>query len=375
MTWNAILGKKLGGIIFSLGKAMKALVTSPLTWWSLLALAASEAAIQIFSANEATVSLNKSLREGAETNFKDISDYLSQYQKVADSLYSGKKTNNAYDLRTGKVESEASTPTNINVDEANKAWEAMRERIELSTAASDAFVGRLLTIENVSERLRQGFKLLNDIQQVNSAMKEMGDTAIVVTQDWSKWWDFFIGSDGLINNLKDYKNAQDGATFSMEKFGQGLWRQATPVGQAYNMINGFAESEDEAFKNLKSDIDDTTESIDNFIRNMGFASNPDQIAEVYAQALKQISAQNNLDPQTAYILQQGVEEARGKAMKEALEARIADEEAALKLARDNETKASLSASKQRHEAQYSVLHPFDICNLDGLDRSSSVCSF
>ena len=351
MALSAVFGKRLAGVLRTVGMTMKSIVTSPLTWWSLLAVAAFEAATQIFSANEATVSLNKSLREGAETNFKDISDYLAQYQKVADSLYGG-KSSNAYELQTGQYKTGGiSTPTNINVNEANKAWEAMRERIELSTAASDDFVGRLLTIENVSERLRQGFKLLNDIQQVNSAMKDMGDTAIVVTQDWSKWWNLFMGSDGLINNLKDYKNAQDGATFSMEKFGQGLLRQINAVGVVYNIINGFADDDDKAFKILKSDIDDTTESIDNFIRNMGFASNPDQIAAVYAQALKQISAQGNLDPQTAYDLQQGVEDARGKAMKEALEARIADETAALKLARDNETKASLKASIARNEAQ------------------------
>lgn len=347
MALSAVFGNRLAGVLRTVGGAMKTLAMSKVTWFLVLAEAVWEAGNMIFRANQATVELNKSLREGAETNFKDISEYLGQYQKVADSLYNGKKTNNAYELQSGQYKTgEISTPTNINVDEANKAWEAMRERIELSTAASDDFVGRLLTIENVSERLRQGFKLLNDIQQVNSAMKEMGDTAIVVTQDWSKWWNLWIGTDGLIDNLGDVKNELDDV---VKKFGslEKARKQATGTNEAWQEVSDY----DNAMKTLKGDIDETTESLNNFIRNMGFASNPDQVAEVYAQALQKISAEGNLDPQRAYILQKGFEDARGKAMKEALEARIADEEAALKLARDYETKASLSASKQRHEAQ------------------------
>ena len=356
MALSAVVGKRLAGVLRTVGGAMNNLAMSKVTWFLVLAEAAWEAGNMIFRANQSTVELNKSLREGAETNFKDISEYLSQYQKVADSLYSGKKTNNAYDLRTGKVESEASTPTNINVDEANKAWEAMRERIELSTAASDAFVGRLLTIENVSERLRQGFILLNDIQQVNSAMKDMGDTAIVVTQDWSKLWNIWAGPDGLIDNLGDVQDELDDV---VKKFGS--LAEARKLVKEAEDNNTWSDLQNKAWRavrdydndweTLKGDIDKTTESLNNFIRNMGFASNPDQVAEAYAQVVQKISAEKNLDPQRAYILQQGVEEARGKAMKEALEARIADEEHALKLARDNETKASLSASIQRHEAQ------------------------
>lgn len=346
MALSAVFGKRLAGVLKTVGMAMKSIVTSPLTWWSLLALAATEAAIQIFSANEATVSLNKSLREGAETNFKDISDYLTQYQKVAASLYGG-KSSNAYELQSGQYKTgEISTPTDINVDEANKAWEAMRERIELSTAASDVFVGNLLEIENVSERLRQGFQLLNDIQQVNSAMRDMGDTAIVVTQDWSKWWNLWIGTDGLIENLGDVQDELDDV---VKKFGslEEARKQATGTNEAWTEVLDY----DNAMRTLKGDIDETTESLNNFIRNMGFASNPDQIAEVYAQALQKISAENNLDPQRGYMLQKGFEDARGKAMKEALESRIADEAAALKLARDNETKESLKASIERNNAR------------------------
>lgn len=348
MALSAVFGNRLAGVLRTVGGAMKTLAMSKVTWFLVLAEAVWEAGNMIFRANQATVELNKSLREGAETNFKDISEYLGQYQKVADSLYKKKDNDYAYnyDIRTRKLESEAGTPTNINVDEANKAWEAMRERIELSTAASDDFVGRLLTIENVSERLRQGFILLNDIQQVNSAMKEMGDTAIVVTQDWSKWWNLWIGTDGLIDNLGDVQDELDDV---VKKFGslEEARKQATGTNEAWQEVSDY----DNAMRTLKGDIDETTESLNNFIRNMGFASNPDQIAEVYAQALQKISAEGNLDPQRGYMLQKGFEDARGKAMKEALEARIADEEHALKLAHDYETKESLSASIQRHEAQ------------------------
>lgn len=350
MALSAVFGNRLAGVLRTVGGAMKTLAMSKVTWFLILAEAAWEAGNMIFRANQATVELNKSLREGAETNFKDISEYLRQYQDVADSLY--KKTDNAYaynyDLRTRKLESEAGTPTNINVDEANKAWEAMRERIELSTAAGDDFVGRLLTIENVSERLRQGFNLLNDIQQVNSAMKELGDTAIVITQDWSKWWNLWTGTDGLIDNLGDVQDELDGV---IKNFGTLEEARKQAAGADGEWAAAHVKDYDTAMKTLKDDIDETTESLNNFIRNMGFASNPDQIAEVYAQALQKISAEGNLNPQRGYMLQKEFEEARGKAMKEALEARIADEEHALKLAHDYETKESLSASIQRHEAQ------------------------
>jgi hypothetical protein len=91
MTWNAILGKKLGGVVVGLAKSFGTLFSSRLTWFALLAIAAVEATQALFGVNEAQKALNESIRNGAKDNYNNISKFLEQYKEVRDSLYSTEK--------------------------------------------------------------------------------------------------------------------------------------------------------------------------------------------------------------------------------------------------------------------------------------------
>jgi chromosome segregation ATPase len=351
LTATGVLGTRLVTIFKSLGSAMKSLAAN---WWLILVAAAVELSSAIINANEATKEFNKSMREGAESTANDLKKYIEQYKELRDSLY---KTQ-TQTLPNGKTKSTL-VPQDIDKNEASKAWETMREQIELSSAASNDFVSRLLQIENVSDRLREGFKIIDDITQVNAALKDMGDEALVVTQKWSAWWNAWQAPDGLFTNLKEFKVELDEIR---QKYGdianaryvaehgdtnRAANEQDAIMRAASEAVNDY----DREMNRFRVDLDKYTSSLDNFANAMEFSSNPTQVAELYAKAVKQLVTQGQLNPQEAFDLQLQIEEARTNAMKLALQSRIADEESALKLAQDERTKESLNASIESNKAQ------------------------
>lgn len=351
LTATGVLGTRLVTIFKALGSAMKSLAAN---WWLVLIAAAVELSSAIINANEATKEFNKSMREGAESTANDLKKYIEQYKDLRDSLY---KTQ-TQTLPNGKTKSTL-VPQDIDKNEASKAWEAMREQIELSSAASTDFVSRLLQIENVSDRLREGFKIIDDITQVNAALKDMGDEALVVTQKWSAWWNAWQAPDGLFTNLKEFKVELDEIR---QKYGDienaryvakhgDINRAANEQDAIMRAASKAVNDYDREMNRFRVDLDKYTSSLDNFANAMEFSSNPTQVAELYAKAVKQLVTQGQLNPQEAFDLQLQIEEARTNAMKLALQSRIADEESALKLAQDERTKESLNASIESNKAQ------------------------
>ena len=351
LTATGVLGTRLVTIFKALGSAMKSLAAN---WWLVLVAAAVELSSAIINANEATKEFNKSMREGAESTANDLKKYIEQYKDLRDSLY---KTQ-TQTLPNGKTKSTL-VPQDIDKNEASKAWETMREQIELSSAASTDFVSRLLQIENVSDRLREGFKIIDDITQVNAALKDMGDEALVVTQKWSAWWNAWQAPDGLFTNLKEFKVELDEIR---QKYGdianaryvaehgdtnRAANEQDAIMRAASEAVNDY----DREMNRFRVDLDKYTSSLDNFANAMEFSSNPTQVAELYAKAVKQLATQGQLSPQEAFDLQLQIEEARTNAMKLALQSRISDEESALKVAQNERVKESLNASIESNKAQ------------------------
>ena len=351
LTATGVLGTRLVTIFKALGSAMKSLAAN---WWLVLVAAAVELSSAIISANEATKEFNKSMREGAESTANDLKKYIEQYKDLRDSLYKKEILEHGNGKAGYRI-----TPQDIDKNEASKAWETMREQIELSSAASTDFVSRLLQIENVSDRLREGFKIIDDIQQVNAALKDMGDEALVVTQKWSAWWNAWQAPDGLFTNLKEFKVELDEIR---QKYGDianaryiaehGDINRATDEQDAIMRAASEAVNDyDREMNRFRVDLDKYTNSLDNFANAMEFSSNPTQVAELYAKAVKQLATQGQLSPQEAFDLQLQIEEARTNAMKLALQSRISDEESALKVAQDERVKESLTASIESNKAQ------------------------
>lgn len=351
MTWNAILGKKLGGVVVGLAKSFGTLFSSRLTWFALLAIAAVEATQAIFGVNEAQKALNESIRNGAKDNYNNISKFLEQYKEIRESLYATQKVaiGNIYNPVTRKAEAssyeEQQVGQDIDNNEAKKAWEAIREQIELTVVSSDKYIGNLLSISNMSERVRQGFNLLDDVQVVNAALKELDDDTISVSKDLSAWWNAWQAPDGLIGNLKDYQETLNDIIAeygTLESFRENTFLG----GKGSDDLNDY----ETALERFRDDLQKTTDSIINFIELKGWSGDESKINQVFEQIIQKLVLDNQLDPQKAFTLQTEMEEARSKAAKEALLQRINDEKAAYKISHDEQLRQSINADIERYNS-------------------------
>lgn len=333
MALSSVVGTRLAGVLRTLGQSIATIAKSPLTWWSLLAFAAWDIFDAFVNADKATIEFNKSLRDSAKTTYEDLKKFAEQYKNVRDSLY---KTETFKGNKDNTVTT--TLPQNIEEGEAKKVWEVMREQIELSSHASDEYISKLLSIENVSERLRQGFQILDDIQTVSAVLKEIGEDGIKVTQGWAAWWNAWQGADGLIGNVKDLQKEIQ----RLRDTGQDPNDKFTKV-----IDKDYAT----ALERFRKDLKVTTDSVLDFINLNGWSGDTGKIDEVFKQVTDKLATQGNLDPQTAFTLQKDVEIARAKAAKEALEIRISDEKKALATASDEISKQQIQKNLETLEQQ------------------------
>lgn len=320
LTLTSIAGKRLAMVLTTMGKSLAALLLSPTTWIMVAVMWFAELASAIWNANQATEEFNKNLRDSAKTTYDELAKFLGEDVNVR--------------MRTELDKGDIS-PT-----EASKAWENVREQIELSSRNSEEFVQHLLSIQNVSERLRQGFALLDKVSAVNAALKEMDDTAIKITQDWSKWWNLWRGADGLIGNLDDYVE-------SLKKY-----QEYHKSGLRDSYDKEFWKDQQDDLETLKKDVDALTESIDKFISLKGWSGDIDKINEAYSKIIGNVVEQNQISPEKAFRLQLITEEARANAAKKALSIRIEDEKNALAKAADENAKIEIQARLNALNEEY-----------------------
>lgn len=320
LTLTSIAGKRLAMVLTTMGKSLAALLLSPTTWIMVAVMWFAELASAIWNANQATEEFNKNLRDSAKTTYDELAKFLGDDVNV--------RMRN--ELDKGDI-----APT-----EASKAWENVREQIELSSRNSEEFVQHLLSIQNESERLRQGFALLDKVSAVNAALKEMDDTTIKITQDWSKWWNLWIGADGLVGNLDDYVE-------SLKKY-----QEYHKSGLRDSYDKEFWKDQQDDLETLKKDVDALTESIDNFINLKGWSGDIDKINEAYSKIIGNVVEQNQISPEKAFRLQLITEEARANAAKKALSIRIEDEKNALAKAADENAKIEIQARLNALNEEY-----------------------
>ena len=333
MALSAVFGTKLANVLKNVGYSVIALAKNKWTWISLFAVAAVEASKALLGVNEAQKALNESIRNGAKDNYNNIKKFSEQYQEVRETLY---KSNGA----GGR------TPVDIDNNEAKKVWDAIREQIELTVTSSDEYIGRLLSIENMSERVRQAFNLLDDVQVVNAALQEIDDDTIKVTQDWDSLLGTALLPEGLISDLKDFVKEENSI---IEKFGSlSAAREKANQENEHARVN--LQDYDAALKEFRSELEKTTQSVLNFIQVKGWSGDEGKINQVFEQITQKIVLDNQLDPQKAFTLQTEVEEARSEAAKQALLQRINDEKAAYKISHDEQLRQSINADIARYNS-------------------------
>lgn len=328
---QTVLGKKLSVVLKGLVTSMNTALSSSATWWTLLAVAISGAVLSIMRGNEAMKQFNRTLREDAKSTFNDLENFSKQYSAIRDKLY-----------KDGK-------PQDINKEEAIKAWEAVREQIELSSSASSVFIGKLMGIEDVSERLRQGFKIIDDIQSVAAALKELGDDTIKLKKDWSEWWNLWSLPDGTIENLKD---AHTWLSKIKEEFGD--LETAKAISKTDKLDGGidndlkesagtYVENYEKELEKFRKDLDSTTQSILNFIELKGWSGNTTKIEETFGRITQKLALENNISPQELMTVRLETAQAEYNAIENALKSHINDENRALAKARTENEKADIES--------------------------------
>lgn len=296
MAWNIIIGKKFTNVMWGLGEAIKKAFTTNAvaTFGGIATLAFTNLAIAIYSAWENQIKLNNAIREGAKESASSIERFFKDYSEVYKGLYEWTPTTRGTmairtDLEGNKI------TKNLDDETAKKTWDTIRDEIEKSSSASDHFIHRLETIENVSDRVREGFELLQDIKDVDGALQNMDVAAIRVEQDWSKWWNLWAGPDGLVSNIRDFGEELDKVARVYGNI-ENARVQAESSAVAQDVVSNY----DDQYQRMMNDIRTTTESMYNAFASVGIVS-VDKMKEAYEKSWSNIlsGAQLNTKEQLA----------------------------------------------------------------------------
>ncbi len=256
--WNVILGKNLTKVLIQLGHAMKAAFFNYATLAAAGVLAMIDLGLSVYNNTQKVKELNKEIKKTAEESAESIDKFLTN--------------------KGNKITFDLANKGELGTEEAEKAWESIREELEASSSASRVFISELLSIEDVNERVIKGFTLAQEIRDAENALKELGDSAIYFSQ--SVWGGIF--GEGLVDDLKDYYK-------SMQLYSDFLTGYE---GQYSGIVSEKLTKELEInMKEFQGEIDDTAQSIKKFLDEQNITS-PNAIAEIMERVKSAIKAKN-----------------------------------------------------------------------------------
>lgn len=174
-------GNKLIGVFKSLGVVMKNALLNPVTWILGIGMAINDVFQQLLEVDRQTKELNNEIKKGAQEASTSIGKFLKANSAIRESLSNGKLTS----------------------EQATKAWDSMSDEIETSAASSNSLLAELMRIDDVTERVRKGFRFLEVIQESQEALEKLKDTTISVSQTVAGG----LFGEGLADDLQDYINA------------------------------------------------------------------------------------------------------------------------------------------------------------------------
>lgn len=322
--------RSLVGALTSIKGGLTSLMSSPMTWWMLAVTAITSVVTTLIDANSELKEFNTQLRKMGEENVNNITKFLDDYSRIRERISSKDSKE-----RPGE-------------EELKKTWEALKEEIELTSGASDAFINKLMSIENINERVKASFDYLETIKMVSAAIERLGSKDILIQQDYSKWWNLGTFYDSLYENVKEYTEAQQRASASTEEF----LKEHLTLG---NTIEDAFYGAEAQLKTLKENIETTHQSLLDFINDKGWSANVDAVNEAYGQIGRKIIQQGMEEkgwtPDDVFNFQLEWEEKRSKAAKQALEQRIAQEQTAYYTAENEKTSIALKAQYDRDKEQ------------------------
>ena len=234
----AIVFKSIGISIRNAALAIKAFAAS---MWPLLVVGAIYELYHAWDGyGEHIKEVNKQAAEHAKEAFDNIKQYLESESTI--------------NTRQRVVYKEGNPLTDA---ESQKAWDEMREKIELSSSASNTFIAKLMRINDINNRLAAGFDYLRDVQRVAGVMQTLEEDAVKVSSTTLGG----LFGEGLKDDLKDFINAYQKYVSLNENLRQNS------VGEEY------FNKQKRALEEFRSEVEKTTTSLYNIASGEGFNIN------------------------------------------------------------------------------------------------------
>jgi hypothetical protein len=238
----------------------KALFLNPWTWVFVGIQAIVDLTHQFLNARSAMHELNQEIRDNANEASESMLNYLNN--------------------KGNKSTFELAKQNKLTAEQGDKAWEGLKQQIEQSALSANDLIAELLAIEDVNKRVRVGFDYAERIQKAQAALQDLKEDSIKVNQDYTF---LGIGEEGLASDLQDYANY-------IEKYSQ-IAKENNLAGEEANKWIQSVEVVKGARQEFLKELDDTAESINNFIRAYNI-TDPLQIKEILERVRSQIKAKN-----------------------------------------------------------------------------------
>jgi len=264
----------------NLSSALKSFAVS--NWW----MFALGAIFEVYSTwqnyTQKIEELNKGIANSEKESFESIGEFLSNYENVLDRLYTKRKPDENGNIDMSRAD--------IPVEEATKAWEAMREKITESTSASNMFLTTLEAEADVNERLRKGFDYLDELRNVDGVLKDIGKDAIEISSNIL----YGIGGEGLVDDLDDYVKSMDKYQKKQEELGNN--------NRAEELFNDMSND----LRELRGELDITAESLAKFTLDKDWGATAQR--EAFERTFSQIAQQQELSTREYRIMRIRAEE-------------------------------------------------------------------
>lgn len=262
-TATGATAKQMGWLangIKAVGASLKALFLNPWTWVFVGIMAVTDLVRQTNAAREAMHELNQEIRDNANEASESMLNYLNN--------------------KGNKSTLELAKQNKLTAEQGERAWESLKQQIEQNALSANGLIAELLAIEDVNERVRVGFDYAERIQNAQAALQDLKDDSIEVNTDVG-WFGMF--GEGLVSDLKDYADY-------IEKYSE-IARNSQMDGDVASEWMHQVGVVKGARKEFLEELDDTAESINNFIRAYNI-TDPLQINEILERVRSQIKAKN-----------------------------------------------------------------------------------
>ena len=283
----SLVVKQMGISLASLGKTIAMFLPQMA---AMAAIGAIVEAVYTFSEiSDKIRDINKSIVDSAKESADSIAQFMKDYNETYKKVFEYQEKVQKNGVPAIATKDGIPQYKNLNDAEALKAWGAIREQIELSSAASGVFIDKLMQIEDVNDRVRAGFNYLQQIHDINGALESLDDKAVTINGDWSKWWNLWSLPDGLIDNLKDYSEQLDKV---IEKWGSLANAKEAAI-RKQDGAEGDLHDVQAQFTTFSNDLKDTISSMFNAFSSVGI-NTAEGMREAFERSNNQILADANL---------------------------------------------------------------------------------